>query len=76
MGTLGMLQLASCFYIFEVQLLTITEVVAVGLALLPGLKHVKGRSGVNKCNKITEKAPFRSESLEKGCGLSNSSVWE
>ena len=76
MGTLGMLQLASCFYVSEVQLLTITELVTVFLALLPCLKHVKGRSVVNKCKKITEKASFRFESLQKGCGLSSISVWE
>lgn len=71
-----MLQLASCFYVFERQLLTITEVATLGLALLPGLIHVKCRSGVNKCKKITEKASFRSESHQKGCGLSSISVCE
>lgn len=68
MKALGMLQLASCLYTFEVQLMTITELETVGLALLPGLKYVQDRSGVNQCRKISGKPFFRSEYLRKGCG--------
>lgn len=61
--------------------MTVTELETVGLALLPGLKYVQGRSGVKQWKRITEKTFLRSEYLQKGCGsvvfqFSNEWVWK